>query len=490
MAAAAGSSAAAHAVKRDSINHAPHANHTHSWQKVFDRFDADGSGVLDCTEVQEALRVLLGTDVPPESISLAMTKLDRDKSGSIDIEEFGILVAEIRACRKAFVEPPIETHAGSILGKNRKIPFQDKVLFWYNNKIVVTVVACCIVGNFIINILEKQIDPDPNKPKYESFWAAADFVFNLIFIVELAMNMWGYGGPTRRFWSSGWNVFDTIIVIVGVLTMANVLGPPLDKLKLMRAFRVFRLFKRIESLNKIIVALLNSIPGVLNAFFVMFIFFCIYAILAVELFREFGEGGVYYVHDSTTGTNVTIDAISSRGYVHGIEYYGTFMRALYTLFQVMTGESWSEAVVRPLLFGLYENSAWTVGFFFVSFIILTQTVLINVVIAVLLDKFSEAPDDAENAALETRLASLDHKEISDDISSKLDKLIGKMEKLDTIDQRVTDLATKMAKFDKVSLSVAKLENDVCHIRTGKAMNAVNGCITTDKFDTTNKALTL
>merc|ERR1712137_354287 len=205
------------------------------------------------------------------------------------------------------------------------------------------------------------------------------------------------GGPVRKFWASGWNVFDTIIVVVGVLTMANVLRPPLDKLKLMRAFRVFRLFKRIQSLNSIIVALLKSIPGVVNAFVVMLVFYCIYAILAVELFRDFGDGGFYYTYDSRTGSNATVEALSPRGYVLGIEYYGDFMRALYTLFQVMTGESWSEAVVRPLVFGLYKNDATIAGIFFVSFIILTQIVLINVVVAVLLENFvtSDPDEDAE-----------------------------------------------------------------------------------------------
>merc|ERR1712137_689183 len=188
-------------------------------------------------------------------------------------------------------------------------------------------------------------------------------------------------------------LFDTIIVVVGVLTMANVLGPPLDKLKLMRAFRVFRLFKRIQSLNSIIVALLKSIPGVVNAFVVMLVFYCIYAILAVELFRDFGEGGVYYTYDSRTNFQATNDAHSARGYVLGIEYYGDFMRALYALFQVMTGESWSEAFVRPLIFGLYKNNATTAGVFFVSFIILTQIVLINVVVAVLLENFVTSDPD-------------------------------------------------------------------------------------------------
>ena len=82
--------------------------------------------------------------------------------------------------------------------------------------------------------------------------------------------------------------------------------------------------------------------------------------------------------------------MTDRGFVFGWEYYGTFTRALFTLFQVMTGESWAEAVARPLMFGLYKNAIF-VSVFFVSFILLTQIVLTNVVVAVLLDKFVEDP---------------------------------------------------------------------------------------------------
>jgi len=95
--------------------------------------------------------------------------------------------------------------------------------------------------------------------------------------------------------------------------------------------------------------------------------------------------------------NHTLSSITGRGYHHGWEYYGTFMRALYTLFQVMTGESWSEAIARPLLFAS-SLDATLVGIFFVSFILLTQIVMTNVVVAVLLDKFVEDnPNQPETA---------------------------------------------------------------------------------------------
>jgi hypothetical protein len=84
--------------------------------------------------------------------------------------------------------------------------------------------------------------------------------------------------------------------------------------------------------------------------------------------------------------------MTARGYTNGYEYYGTFSRALFTLFQVMTGESWSEAIARPLIFG-WNSSSIVAATFFVSFIILTQIVLMNVVVAVLLDKFASGPEE-------------------------------------------------------------------------------------------------
>ena len=68
-------------------------------------------------------------------------------------------------------------------------------------------------------------------------------------------------------------------------------------------------------------------------------------------------------------------------YHYGQEYWGNFMKSLYTLFQVLTGESWSEAVARPLL----EWSPVPTAIYFVSFMLLNGIVLINVVVAVLLE---------------------------------------------------------------------------------------------------------
>merc|ERR1712190_218600 len=119
----------------------------------------------------------------------------------------------------------------------------------------------------------------------------------------------------------------------------------------------------------------------------------IYAALAVDCFWD-----LYARECNAPDEDDRIDAaFSARGVCYGKEYYGNFFSALYTLFQILTGESWSEAGVRPILhYYRYVNSdnmsTIGVGVFFVSFIVITSFVLLNVVVAVLLDGMNAAAD--------------------------------------------------------------------------------------------------
>lgn len=127
-------------------------------------------------------------------------------------------------------------------------------------------------------------------------------------------------------------------------------------------------------------------PGVGNAFLILLLVMCIYAILAVEFFKYF---------DNPKFTSARGELLYK---THGQEYFGNFARSLYTLFQVLTGDSWSEAIGRPLM----EGGGWFSTMFFVSFILINAVVLINVVVAVLLEKMvdPEEEDSSEKEELD------------------------------------------------------------------------------------------
>mmetsp|Transcript_36500 Transcript_36500/g.83888 ORF Transcript_36500/g.83888 Transcript_36500/m.83888 type:complete len:521 (-) Transcript_36500:101-1663(-) len=278
--------------------------------------------------------------------------------------------------------------------KNLRCPwfwrYQLHARAFYKNIRVQITVAALIAGNFSVNIIEKQIDP--RGTKYTDTFYVFELFFNIAFTIELLVNMYAFW--FKRFWKSGWNVFDVIVVSIGILTTSQVPLPgPFSLLRIMRAFRVFRLFKRVESLNSILVSLAKAMPGVVNAFVLLFIVMSIYAMLAVEFFKDFADER-FFINES--GEEVPLE--TPRGQKFGNEYYGNFMKSFYTLFQVLMGDSWSEASVRVLV---HRQEKWPVqvatGIFFTSFVIVNGVVLVNVVVAVLLEKMMGGKDMEEEA---------------------------------------------------------------------------------------------
>jgi len=283
------------------------------------------------------------------------------------------------------------------------LPCQEACDQFYNSLKVQTVVALLIGANFLTNIVEKEIDPSGEKHRDVFKWF--ELFYNISFTIELIINM--YAHWFWNFWSSRWNVFDVVVVSIGILNTVEEIFDDLDLpdwlslLRMMRAFRVFRLFKRVESLNKIIVAIMHAIPGVLNAFLILTIVMSVYAIFAVEFYYELGD-------NCRLGIPNTAWLYNARDNCVGYEYFGTFFRSLYTFFQCLTGESWSEAVARPAIWRYAKNprtnneDSWHLtiggGFFFITYILITGFILTNVVVAVLVDKFtsSEVAEECED----------------------------------------------------------------------------------------------
>lgn len=246
-------------------------------------------------------------------------------------------------------------------------------------------VAGLIGGNFLMNIIEKWIDPEGDQ--HPGVWLGFDIFFNVSFTIELMWNMYSFW--LCRFWKSAWNIFDVVVVTIGLMNyVLPDLPGPLGLLRMMRAFRVFRLFKRVESLRKIMQSLSKAVPGVANAFFIQVLVMSIYAILGVEFFMNYGETGSY-----TNELGEIVEITTARDLQYGYEYFGNFGKALFTMFQVLTGESWSEVVTRPMLHTTNPTQAIGVSFFFVSFNLINGIVLINVAIAVLLEKMVDDESD-------------------------------------------------------------------------------------------------
>ena len=167
---------------------------------------------------------------------------------------------------------------------------QDQARRVYKNPTVQWAIAGMIAGNFFSNCFEKQIDPW--NLHYSATWEVIEFVWNLIFLLELLWNMYGSWYISQwhdHFLSSGWNLFDLLVVGISVPAMLAFIGigggvsGGFGMLRMLRAFRILRLFRRVESLNKIIVSLAKAVPGLMNAGFVMLLVMCICAWAGLDL---------------------------------------------------------------------------------------------------------------------------------------------------------------------------------------------------------------
>ena len=175
-----------------------------------------------------------------------------------------------------------------------------------------------------------------------------DSVILYIFTIELVLKLIVYRGA---FFRSGWNWFDFLIVAISWAPASG----PLSVLRAFRILRVLRLFSVVPQMRRVIGALGHSLPGMASVVGVLSVIFYVSAVLATKLF----------------GTNP--DANMQ-------EWFGSIGASAYTLFQVMTLESWSMGIVRPTM-ELYPQS-WI---FFLPFIIITSFAVLNLFIGIIVD---------------------------------------------------------------------------------------------------------
>ena len=174
-----------------------------------------------------------------------------------------------------------------------------------------------------------------------------DYSITVFFVIEIIIRF--IGEPNKKdFFKSGWNIFDSTIVLISIIPIPN--NSSFLLLRLLRVFRVLRIISVIPELKKIIEALLNSVKRVFYVSLLLFIILYIYATIGSILFSE---------------------DIPERWSDLGV--------SMITLFQVLTLSSW-EQVMLPL-----QDIYWWAWIYFFSFIIICGITMLNLLIAVLVD---------------------------------------------------------------------------------------------------------
>ena len=197
---------------------------------------------------------------------------------------------------------------------------------------------------------------------------AFDKMILTIFVIEIAARLFVH---RLKFFTDPWSLFDFTIVAIALMPQQGAFSV----LRALRILRVLRLITFVPSLKRVVGALISALPGMGSIILLMGLLFYVFSVMATKLFSDSFP-----------------------------EWFGTIAASAYSLFQIMTLESWSMGIVRPVM-EVYPY-AWA---FFVPFILCTTFVILNLFIGIVVSAMQaehEAEAKAERDMIHDETATL------------------------------------------------------------------------------------
>jgi voltage-gated sodium channel len=176
-----------------------------------------------------------------------------------------------------------------------------------------------------------------------------------IFVIEIAMKLYARGW---KFFRNGWAVFDLFIVSIALIPG----GTSVSVLRGLRILRVLRLLSVAPRLRRVVEGFISALPGMGSVFLLMTIIFYIASVMATKLFSDTFP-----------------------------QWFGDLGTSAYSLFQIMTLESWSMGIVRPVM--EVHPLAWA---FFVPFIMITTFAVVNLLVGLIVNSMQDAHHEEDN----------------------------------------------------------------------------------------------
>ncbi|KAK1805167.1 hypothetical protein P4O66_019527, partial [Electrophorus voltai] len=252
-------------------------------------------------------------------------------------------------------------------------------------------ITCIICINVVTMSMEHY-----NQPMYlEESLKYCNYVFTIFFILEAILKLVAFG--FRRFFKDRWNQLDLAIVLLSIIgiTLEEIkmnaalpINPTIIRImRVLRIARVLKLLKLATGMRSLLDTVMQALPQVGNLGLLFMLLFFIYAALGVELFGKL--------------------ECSDKNPCEGLSRHATFENfgmAFLTLFRVSTGDNWNGIMKDTLRECTSEDKQclpylpWVSPIYFVTFVLMAQFVLVNVVVAVLMKHLEESNKEAKEDA--------------------------------------------------------------------------------------------
>ncbi|KAM9022554.1 sodium channel protein type 5 subunit alpha-like isoform 2-T2 [Ara ararauna] len=243
-----------------------------------------------------------------------------------------------------------------------------------------------------LNMVTMMVETDDQSQEKVNILHKINMLFVAIFTGECIIKMLAL---RHYYFTNGWNIFDFVVVILSIVgtVLSDIIqkyffSPTLFRvIRLARIGRILRLIRGAKGIRTLLFALMMSLPALFNIGLLLFLVMFIYAI--------FGMANFAYVKKE-----------------HGIDdmfNFQTFANSMLCLFQITTSAGW-DGLLNPILNtgpphcdpnlpnangSKGDCGSPAVGIlFFVTYIIISFLIVVNMYIAIILENFSVATEES------------------------------------------------------------------------------------------------
>ncbi|CAL8071002.1 unnamed protein product [Calicophoron daubneyi] len=287
----------------------------------------------------------------------------------------------------------------------------------------------CVIILVFLNSVCGAIEHYGQPAWLSSFLHYAEFVFLGLFLTEMLLKI--YGLTIRIYFDSSFNIFDCLVIGVSIFEIVWAFFHKdasfgFSVLRALRLLRIFKVTRYWTSLRNLVLSLLNSLRSIISLLFLLFLFILIFALLGMQLF-----GGDFNFDEGRPTQN-----------------FDTFVKALITVFQMLTGEDWNTVMYNGIRAqGGVGGGGAIYSFYFILVMLFGNYTLLNVFLAIAVDnlanaqELTEAEEEQAKVEQEAQAAEESAEQNQDDIN-QMDEDAQAQSRLTTPTAQSADLSVK------------------------------------------------
>ncbi|KAF7850532.1 hypothetical protein BT93_L5417 [Corymbia citriodora subsp. variegata] len=367
--------------------------------KAFKLIDKNNVGYINkeqCVRLFEELNEYRSLPkISREDFQLIFNELDDSCDFKINTDEFADLGNAIALRFQKEDVPSLFEKFPSIYHS----PFSEKLKGFVKSPKFGYMISFFLILNLVAVIVETTLDIENNSAQI--VWQEVEFVFGWIYVLEMALKVYSFG--FENYWRDGQNRFDFLItwVIVigetvtfvapnGLVFLSN--GEWIRYLLLARLLRLIRLLMYVKRYRAFVATFLTLIPSLMPYLGIIFCVLCIYCSLGEQIFGGMVNAG----NSKLSETDLEADD-------YLLFNFNDYPNGMVTLFNLLVMNNWQEWMQS---YKELTGTSWSL-IYFISFYLITVLLLLNLVVAFVLEAFFtemdlESSENCDGQNKETR----------------------------------------------------------------------------------------